>query len=221
MVALTEVDICKMALSRLRVEVSLPALFADFDASSTKAEREILIWYAPVLAEMLEKVSWRPQTIFAALVLLDSASDDTTQPWADKWAYRYIYPADCADLRAVTAVGDGRKLVRQREYDISQATVAVDTLGRVIFSDLNPLNVEYVQSPTDATVYGKQALFCRALSLRLALSIGPGLSASDAILASVKGDYAVALAEAMSKDANEAEEGDDPPSDFFSVRMWG
>lgn len=220
MTALTEVAICKLALSRLRVEVSLPAVddVADLDPTATKAEKEITTWYAQVVAELHEKIAWRAMTVDAELVLF--ATDDGMQPWSGKWTYQFLYPDDAADLRAVRVPGSFRKALRQDEYEISQAETATDVQGRVIFADRNPLNVEYVLAPTNPQVYGAMALVRTAIALRLAWRIGPGLNASDATLKSVLSDYAIAEREAASKDANEAEDGDPPPSDFVSAR-WG
>jgi len=221
MVALTEVDICKLALSRLRVEIEWPAVddVADLDPDATKAERELQTWYAQTVSELHEKIAWRAQVVFAELELLDT--DDGEQPWSGTFLYRFLYPADAADLRAIRVPLDGRKLVRQREYDISQAEVDTDEQGRVIMANDNPLNVEYVQSPTDPQVYGTQALVCKAIAFRLAVNIGPGLGVSDATMQTVRADYAIALAEACSKDANEAEEGDPLDGDYVQYRRMG
>lgn len=221
MAALTEIDICKLALSRLRIEVTLPAVsvVSGLVPANSKAERVLQLWYAQTVAELHEKVSWRAQTIDAALTLLDTAV--AADPWQGKWAYMYLYPTNCADLRAVRQPGDPRKLIRQREYDIGQGEVSVGVTGRVIFADLTPLNVEYVVSPTAPTVYGVMALVCRAIAMRLAWNIAPDMGVADPVRQAVELDYMKALAEAMSKDANEAEDGDELPGDFATARAWG
>lgn len=216
MVALTEIDICKMALDRLRHTVDLSGMteLADLDPTATTAEEALAFWYPITLAELMEKVAWQPQTIDAELTLLQT--DDGTQPWSGKWGHEFRYPDDAADLRAVRIPGSGRKKLREDEFSISS-----DDTGRVIRANNNPLNVEYVQNPEDPTVYGSSILFCKAVAMRLAWNIAPKLGINDQTRAAVATDYLLSLAEAQSKDANEPEDGDEPDGDFAAARRAG
>ncbi len=143
--ALSETDICNLALDHLGEEVILSS-----GVDNRPAVRFVNRWYAHSRDTLLETAYWRFARKRASLAA------DTDAP-AFEWAYAYTLPSDF--LRLIPATLDGYRSGAELDYDIEG--------GKILTHSGAPLLIRYIARVTDPTKFS--GMFADALALSLAL----------------------------------------------------
>ena len=226
--ALTEVAICNMALSRLGIS---RVLTGDVDGTlaactdSTVAKAMLDIWYPRKRNALLEMYPWSFALKYATLVLND---DGDGEIWEDEWDYAYTYPSDCLRMRRfVTDTGTGWYLTGYQEsyrFRPEPWPFVVGTHGtppvKVIFTDVttSDADVEYTALVTDAGLFPED--FSSGLAWLLSAEVARPMSVDNkrAMEAEQAAQYILSAAAASNKNEQEPRpEGDGT----FVTSRWG
>lgn len=168
----SKVDICNAALAKLGQDIAIVAM-----TEATKHARALNRAFDRVRDYVLADAAWPFATMHVALAL--DAQD------ALGWEYRYAYPADCLDAKAV-CTEEGARIVRiatRSGWCWDEPSVGLSFDGRHPFevlhgtqstgiaTDLDDAYLIYVARVEDVSRFPPH--FVEALACRLALDVAP------------------------------------------------
>jgi len=187
--ALSELLICNMALSRIGVGYQL-TIGAGTIASSTDTGAELRacsLWYERCRNRLLEQIPWTFARKYATLTLND---DGTGEIWEDEWDNAYTYPSDCLTARRFVNDstwastegwwGDVYRRVYASPYSEWAFVVRIHGSTKVIMTNVAEAdaNLEYTYAVTTATLFTEQ--FADLLAWTLAAEIAEPLAINTA-----------------------------------------
>jgi hypothetical protein len=194
--AITEVDICNRALSRLGTRATVAAL----DENSSEA-RTVAIWYAATRDSLLRVHDWnfaRRRVLLAAQGVAPTG-----------WRFRYALPTDCIRLLRLTSA--------EPEAGSARFEVAGDVAARFVLCDAPAAEAVYTARVDDPNLY--DAGFASALVDQLAAHIAYPITQKTETAVRLAQLARVALADAMAANVNEAETaGHDRLPDWIAGR---
>ena len=199
----SKTSICNLALSHIGVSVPI----ANVDEERSKEASTCRVFYDEVRAQTFRDFWWPFATAFGPLALV--AEEPTSE-----WRYAYRYPAGCMTFRRILS-GVGR---------VDSSTTRVrwrlgrDSAGQLIYTDQPNAVGEWTALVEDPEQYPPD--FAAALSLLLAASIAPRLTAGDQFKIGARAFdlYRLQVARAQENSANEESRDDPPESEFITVR---
>jgi hypothetical protein len=197
----TDVDICNLALSRVR---------ADSIGSFTENSQEAVqcnILYALTRDHLLTSFSWGFAKETRALSL--------TGGTAQEWLYEYDYPNNCLRIHYIIPPESGKNIVSgtgiatpRIDYEPIPYEVGVGENGsRVILTDYDDAYISYTKSVTDTRLF--DPLFVQSLAWLLAIDLAIPLGGDSG--AKYRDDaergYMKSMEQAIAHSANENEDG--------------
>jgi len=198
--ASSNTEIVNLALSHLAHNKTI----SDLETESSEEAKNGRRFYDTAVKKVAESAPWPFLTRIAALGLVEEEPNT-------EWGYSYRYPANCVRLvRVLSGVRNDDRQTRSPYRIIS------DTTGKLILSDEQDLQMEYIVNASDPTIFS--AGFTFAVSFYLAHLMGPTISKGDQFGLAEKAltmyEYEVARA------SNEAfnEQQDEEQVDAESVR---
>ena len=222
--ALSEVDICNMALSNLGIALGIQSL-----NDKTAEAKACAFWYPKARDQLLQSAPWNFAYTYQVLT-----SDGSNVPGTNfaypGWGYAYQYPNDCLQAVAVTTAY-GQRFGRyywasywgyqytnnwpgapKIPFIVAQSTAVEGQ--KIILTDLvSPAYLWYIRVVTDTAMFSP--LFSDGLSGLVGGKIGGPLRASPDKIAQANGMAKVACASALAQCMNEAQQ--DPARDSPSI----
>ena len=200
----SQADICNMAGGFIGVSDTI----GDIMEQSALAIACRRFW--PIVTDyMLRNYAWK----FAAYRV-------TVQPLANtvqNWGYVYLVPADAIKVKAITIPGLRNPRADQR---IPFEMAAIQGVGKVLYTDANPCELQYTSEITDPTQW--DSLFCVAFAYLLGSFIAMGLSSTPQVAAQCRAAAEQTLALAMAQDLIEGQPDTPPECAFIADRDgWG
>jgi len=193
-------DICTMALGFIGVSMTV----ADINEQSAGALACKQFW--PIVQDyLLRNYGWK----FAAY-------RQTLQPLANtvqNWGYVYALPADCLKVKAITIPGLRNPRADQRA-PFEQAAIA--GIGRVIYTDMNPCELQYTSQVTDTTQW--DPIFCTTFAYLMGSFIAMPLSSTPQVAAQCRQAAEQTLQLAIAQDLMESQPDAPPECGFISER---
>lgn len=177
MVAISEVQICNMALGKLGERRTITSL-TDQDSEPA---RICNTHYEHVRDMLLESHTWNFAMSRASLSL------DSTSP-AFEFSNAFQLPADCL-----------------RVYDLWNSESDYEVEGRLLLTDDGSAKIKYISKETNPVKFSK--LFVEALATRLAAEIADQLSNSRTRRAQLLQEFKVKVKEAKMRDSQENKRG--------------
>ena len=204
----TVLNIANMALARLG-KSPLQAV-----TEPTKEARAVSLFYESVQDRVLETIPWN----FAQRRAVLAENTNATVPV--NWAYAYTLPSDC--IKALAIELEGTRLPRHSErvpFEIGVQTISAADV-RVLYCDVEP------DTDVPVLIYTSRMgteslfppLFASTMAWLLAAEIGAALGADPKSIATSQAMYQMALREATARNFNEGFDGDEPESEFITVR---
>ena len=200
---LTKTIICNMALAHLGISRELTNV--DTTDASTPIGKACNLFYETARDKVFRDFLWPFATRVDALSLVQE------EP-STEWRYAYRYPSDCKRIvRIQSGVRPETKTSR-----VNYRVVA-DGSGRLILTDKEEAELEYVMQLTDMTKWTED--FALMFSLLLAFLIAPRVTGGDQFKLGARAyqAYSVAKLETTENAANE-DQPDDPGSDLLTAR---
>lgn len=151
-------DICNMALSHLGIGTELANLNTD-DGQEAEACRR---FFETVRDMVLRDFAFPFAIRTGALALIDDEPND-------EWGYVYRYPSNCLYVRRILSGSRQDSRASRIPFKIEG-----DDSGRLIYTDQEDAEIEYVVRATNPTRYTPD--FVLALSYLLAFHIAPRLA---------------------------------------------
>lgn len=196
--ALTDIDICNMALVHLGQTKFIAALTERSPAASLCNQL-----YPQARNFALEDFPWGFANKYAVLGLVEEDPNDD-------WDYSYRYPSDCVAVRRiVTALG--RSDPKPPPFEIGG-----DDAGRLIYTDEADATIRYTRLVEDANLY--PAVFGEAVSWWLAGLMAPGLAKDQKHAQAAFQMYGIIKGQAQAQQLNEQQQTDEPDSEFIRAR---
>jgi hypothetical protein len=193
-------DICNMALGFIGVSLTIGNINEQSNGSVT-----CLQFWNIVQDYMLRQYNWK----FAAYRV-------TAQPLADppqNWGYVYPLPADCLKVKCITIPGLRNPRADQRA-PFEQAAIA--GIGRVIYTDMNPCELQYTSQITDTEQW--DPMFCIAFAYLLGSFIAMPLSSTPSVAAQCRAASEQTCQLAIAQDLVESQPDAPPDCAFISER---
>lgn len=197
----TPVEICNLALSHIGVGKEIATLTED-----SQEARACNRYFNIALEAVLRDFPHPFANTFATAQLV--AEDPN-----DEWGYSYRYPSGCVKLlRILSGIRNDNRQSRV-PYKIGR-----DSAGRLIYTDKQNAELEYIELVTDTTKFPADAAM--ALSFRLASYVAPRLTAGDPFKMGDRairyyiGEVSLAKANAV----NEQQDEELPDSEFTRAR---
>lgn len=221
--ALSETDICNMALSHLSISQTIQSINPPDKSQEAQA---CAFWYPKMRNWLLRMAPWN-----FAYVNLTLASDSTTMPG---WKFAYQYPSDCLQLIAVTTQAGMRfgqvfwsnywgnysgmnGSIPKIPTKVVQSTGVPGELA--IMCDLSPVSpvyAFYIQCVTNTALF--DALFADCLSLYVGSRIGGPLRSDGKKVAAVAAAAQGMRLQAIAQSMNESQQDPERVSPSISVR---
>lgn len=192
-----------MALAHLGISRELTNV--DTTDASTPIGKACNLFYETARDKVFRDFLWPFATRVDALSLVQE------EP-STEWRYAYRYPSDCKRIvRIQSGVRPETKTSR-----VNYRVVA-DGSGRLILTDKEEAELEYVMQLTDMTKWTED--FALMFSLLLAFLIAPRVTGGDQFKLGARAyqAYSVAKLETTENAANE-DQPDDPGSDLLTAR---
>jgi len=204
--AISDVQICNMALSRIGVSQPISSM-----SEASNEARMCSLWYAHCRDTVLQAFPWK----FARKV---SALQDIGTPTVG-WSYRFRYPNDC--LKALKVSPDASDRIATSTGSILSKIVFdvvsdESSAGKAIVSDQDGLYLHYTAAITDPTLF--DPLFTSALAWLLASEIAGPLATKPEYANAARDGYTVTVNEAFATSLNEGYEGSDNTTDLITAR---
>lgn len=200
--AMTRVQIANMALGH----VGSSQLINQLTELTTEAQ-QCNLYLDQAVETTLEDFPWPLATQYVSPGLVTDNSNVTT-PY--DWLYAYRYPTDCLHVRRiVTALG-------RQETAPPPWRPGLDAQGRLIWTDVQDMLIEYTQRVTDVNLFSP--LFVDAVAWRLAAYIAPSLSRAPKMRETCYAVYLTMLAKAKVQAGNEQQQHDQVESEFIRAR---
>jgi hypothetical protein len=196
----SDIDICNLALLRLGTRSSISSL------SETSAEAAACAMLYPVVRDsLLTRHQWGFATRRVALADLGNPPSP--------WAFRYAYPTDCLQARALHQPVAGGPLI---PFAISGDQDGAGNPMQVILSDQPQAELVYTARITSAALF--DAAFVEALSWLMAGEMGIALTGDRGLATYCMQAAGLAIASAKANDANEVPEVRDRTPEFITAR---
>lgn len=208
--ALTEIGICNMALSRL----DLNPINSFIEA--TKEARTCKIHYEQTRDFVLRGHKWGFATKEDTLALLDATYTG--------WDYAYQFPSDCLAPRYIYNPTLSAYEQADEDYTLSTSgtkipfEVRASSSGdsKIILTDQEDAILIYTAKVTQPTAFDSQ--FIEALVLKLASVLAYPLRRDKGMGDGLLNEYRLFVGEAKATDANEEVRNDTDPGDFVKAR---
>jgi hypothetical protein len=182
-VALTEVDVCNMALRRLGI--SMPITSSDGTlaniTSTGLASDECVFWYPKCRDRVLE---WFPWPFALKYQLLTGQINGDAEVWSGEWEYAYPYPADCHRILRFVDALRGAPYSPLYDADVLRGYITKPWPYEIklhdgtlhIFTDVGDTDakIEYIATVTAASDYPDQ--FASAVAWLLASELALPMS---------------------------------------------
>lgn len=221
--ALTEIGIVNMALSRLGVSETLAAsanTIATITSADGPSKTAVNLHYDRCLRRVLKDHWWNVAKRYASLTqVADAVATDAV--WQDDWLYSYRYPTSCVEIRRVVT-GSYQNDPKPPEFEIG-----ADDTGPLVYCDVESddatpvLVVEYSKaiSTADIILAGDTSeKLVDALAWLLASEMAGVLSISDEKADRARNAYLLAIQSAERSDRNEGHPFEEPDGDFLQAR---
>lgn len=196
-----EVDIANMALGHLGISTEIQNL----DTEASKEARACRRYYDLARDKTLRDFDWPFANAIEALALVET--DPTVE-----WGFSYRYPADAVAIRRIL---NGVTRADTEGTKVRYAT-GRDSVGRIIYSDLDDAEIQYTYREDDPERYPPD--FVYAFSLLLAHMIAPRVASDVKYAERVYPLYRQALSEAKTNAANEEPADRQPDSELERAR---
>jgi hypothetical protein len=198
----SDTAICNLALSHLGISQEINNVETERSKEASACRRFLL----PVKEEVFRDMKVPFSTKIDGLALI-------TENPNSEWKYAYRYPSGC--LFAVRILSGYRNDTRQTRVPYK---VTKDSAGKVILTDKETAELEFVSYVDDVTMYPPD--FGMAVSLLLASYIAPRVTGGDPFK---MGDralkfYNYSYAKAKDNAFNEQQEEELPESEFVKAR---
>lgn len=194
----SDVQICNLALSRIKVGYQIQALN---ELSQEAAACSLAYQFNRECA--LREYEWPFSGRFAALALIQSGL-------VPNWAYSYRLPANCLKVRRITT---GEKSLNP-DYAY---TMGSDDVGLILHTDQTSPTIEYTHAIIDPTLF--PADFASALAWRLAADIAIPLSANPGMAAAASAKYDEAISRAFVAAMDEVSAAPAADNEFSACRQ--
>lgn len=204
--AISAVQICNMALSRIAVSQQISSL-----TEASNEARVCSLWYESCRDLALQSFPWK----FARKI---SALQDIGTP-AVGWAYRFRYPNDCLKALKVTdgasdrMIGSSSATLVKIPYDVISDE---SNAGKAIVCDSDDIYLHYTANIQDPTLF--DPMFASALAWLIASEIATPLSAAAQYSEAAYKSYIGMVNEAFAASVNEGYEGPENTSDIITGR---
>lgn len=195
-------EICNMALSHLGVGKEIANIETEQSQEASACRR----FYDIARDYTLRDFLWPFVRRYQALGLV--AEEPNTE-----WAFSYRYPTDCLKIH---------KILSPRRNDTRQSKIsymiAQDSVGRLIFTDIEDAEIIYTQKETDPDKYPPD--FIMALSFRLAAYIAPRLTSGDPFKLGDRAMqmYSIEISKAAANSVNEQQAEEEVESELIRAR---
>lgn len=198
----SETEICNMALSHLGVGKEI----ANLDTEASQEASACRRFYDLARDATLRGFNWPFANVTTTLALVETDPND-------EWAYSYRYPSDCLKLIKLLSGTRNDTRASRVPYKIAQ-----DNSGKIILTDIEDAQVEYLLLEDDPSMYPSDFLI--ALSYRLAAFIAPRVTGGDPFKL---GDRAMQMFDlemstARATAINEQQEEVEPDSPYLAAR---
>lgn len=196
---MTEVEICNLALSHIRVK-SIASL-----SDNTPQANECNRLYDPTRDAVLEKFNWN----FARKRIILSLKSETYAGWT----YAYAYPSDCIKARKIyNSVGESTISGKIKfEVAIDDALTA-----RIILTEQEDAVLIYTARVTTPNMFSSQ--FVTAMGYAMAVELTVPLRADVALKETMRLEYINIIEQAGAEDANEGHDVPEQVSSFLDAR---
>ena len=180
-------EIANMTLSHLGIGNEITSIETDRSNEAAAVRR----FYSLALETTLRDGKWPFATVIEDLGLIETDPND-------EWSYSYRHPVNCAKI--IKILSGTRNDTHQSRVPFK---IAKDSAGRIIFTDKEDAQVEFIQIIDDPQFY--TADFILAFSLKLAYMIIPRLSVGDpnGLRPIIERQYLAALSTAEKNAGNE------------------
>lgn len=195
-------ELANMAISHIGIGKEI----ANIDTEQSEEASACRRYFDTARDAALRDFPWSFATVVSSLSLV---SEDPTE----EWAYEYRYPADC--VKIIRLLSGVRNDTRQSRVPYQ---VLSGTSARVIYSDEEDAQVEYVKRVTDPSFYPSD--FQMAFSFRLAAYIAPRIAKGDPFGLRDKAMqmYEIELSKAKEAMLNEQQVDEEVESEFVRMR---
>jgi len=213
--AVSDVDICNMALGRIGHSETILSL-----SERSKAAQACARFYAASRDFVLRDFPWN----FATRAVQLAEVTGGTYPG---WQHVYRYPTDCLQARQVTTAAGTR--LRWYETDPTRSDrilrwlppripfeVSSDASGRLILTDLEEAYLVYTARITDPNLF--DSMFVSALAWHLAVELVMPLAVDERRAQRAERNYAIVLSQAAAVNANETARDPAPESGSITAR---
>ena len=196
----SQTDICNMAGGFIGVSATIGSI-TEQSALALACNQ---FW--PIVQDyMLRNYNWK----FAAYRVTVQPLSNTVQ----NWGYVYLVPADSVKVKAITIPGL-RNPRSDQKAPFEMAAIA--GIGQVIYTDMNPCELQYTSRVTDTTQW--DPMFCIAFAYLLGSFIAMPLSSTPAVAAQCRAAAEQTLTLAMAQDLIEGQQDAPPECAFISER---
>lgn len=197
--ALTDVQICNMALGHL----SHTKFISSLESDRSLAADLCALCYEPARNFVLEDFPWPFATKYVTLGLVEEDPNED-------WSFSYRYPDDCVYARRiVTSLG-------RNDPNPSPFRVGADDEGRLIYTSQEDAVLEYTRLVTNTDLY--PSVFAMAVSWYLASLIAPGLAKDGKRGLNCLQVYNVIKGQAQARQLNEQQQAVEPESEGIRAR---
>lgn len=238
-------SICNMALGQIGAQVTIQGIDPPLPAGSAEANA-CALYYSTVIKNLMRAAPWNFTRKTARATLLKAALDTTTgepstNPPPLPFAFEYLYPPDCIDMRFIPRIcyttssstsGSSTPLTTTPNVNVWPPLLAEVPADYVVAMDTpttsssQQIKVILTNQPNALLVYTAQindpnlwdASFIKAAVHSLAAELVNPLARNAALLNQNVSIAASIIAEARSNDGNEGLNSQDHIPDWIQIR---
>jgi len=185
----------------------------DLDLPSERSNEAIQcrLFFDSAVEFALRDADWNSARRYVALALEASAVLTGLS-----WTYKYVYPADCAALRAILPPGLRQPRADQRvDYEVANENIGGgDKL--VIYTDQPQAVARYTKFLTNPNLFDSQLAL--AISYLLGSMVAMPLAVKPAIAEQARNGYAAMISRAGAANLRERQDGVEPESQLIAYR---
>ena len=198
--AVSVTSIANMALAHL----SGNARITDFDTATSNEGYYCRLFYEQARDSVLQDFDWKFASVYVTLA-------DIGNPPAD-WTYRYAYPAQCLQIRAIPQATNPRL---SEDFDtVGLYDTTSGYTGRAIVSNTENAVARFTARVTNPEQFS--AGFVTALSWRLAMDLEQPITGRSSELPTQM--YVAMLQSAQANNANETHNDFNREADWITAR---
>jgi hypothetical protein len=197
--AVSEVQICNVALGRIGQSIFIDALTERSQAASV-----CNLFFEPCRDRALADGLWDFAT--TRVVLADLGANPVN------WSYRYALPSDFLAAQYLVIPGIRTPRADQR----IPYRLATEGEQRVLYTDLPQAELVYTRRVTNPSLFSPQ--FNSALSWLIASEIALPLSATPKLAGNAAQMYQIEIAQAQAASLNQHQDDREPESEFITGR---